>query len=326
MAKTNPIKFSIIIATANSSDDLVDMLNSLKDCGIFERKDTEILIVNNRASNAEHVQKICKQFNLAYFFEPFKGQSSAQNHGIHKAQGKYIVFTDDDAIINDSQWLDKLEQHFKNYPDLGFVAGNVKAITTKSDIQSMWEKKGGLSKGDEFKYYSREFFAKFRFSPWPINKMAAGCNCMFPREILKHVGMLNPMMTTGRWFTNGDILGLVYKIIRNGNTITYDPSIVVYHKHPENPNDLKSRLFIYGTGNTAYQLYIFFTYIDVRSLWWGLFGHHIYVLRNLIKSFFGKYPLKPEFVIYSLMGSIVGTFLFFIKLPAIIKYGNPRNM
>ena len=311
MKNNKKVIFSILVATKDRLSDIDSFLGSLKNCGILKRQDTEVIVINNSFKYNE-LSHICKRFEVTLLYEPHGGKSNALNKGIKFCRGDFLIFTDDDVVIRDCNWPDKLIANFKEKKErLGYVSGNVKAINTKFETQAMWENKGGLSKGENYRYYSISYFRKLRFTPWPINRIAVGANCMIPKFILEKVGDISPVLGPGGLIPHGESLEVVYRIIRSGYEIAYDPKAVIYHNHPISPLDLKRKLYIYGIGNSAYQLFIFMTFKDIRSLYWGLLGHHLYVFLNFLKSLIYLYPMPPSYVLHSLAGSLAGTFLFF---------------
>jgi len=164
------IAYSIIVATKDNPTSLKMFLESLKACRILHKNNIEVIIVYNGSeqSNALEIEKVCrgykgyKGYNVIYISEPCPGQSCAVNTGIAHANGKFIVFTDDDVEVYDKNWLDKLNRHFKEKKNLGYVSGNVKAKELKTEAQKIWEAKGGLSKGSQYKYFSKDFLKKFQ--------------------------------------------------------------------------------------------------------------------------------------------------------------------
>lgn len=304
--------FSVIVATKDRGKDIINLLTSLKKSDIIERNDVEIIIVDN-GSVIDDIKSITKKYGVRYLLEKTKGKSIALNKGIHKARGRYIFFTDDDVVITNSEHLDIMHNHFKKNKRLGYCSGDVIAYNLDTMAQKVWEKKGGLSKGKEPKYFSREYLNKFKTKPWPLTKICAGANCMIPRELLITCGGLNENFGPGAPIGHGESLLIGYEIIKRGFELEYDNKAYVFHNHPSQENNLKKKLFLYGSGDTALHMHIFFTYKDFRSLGWSCGGHQLYVFKNLINSFRGKYPLAAKFTIYSLAGSFYGPILYILR-------------
>lgn len=299
----------------NKGGNLENLLQSLKYTKILSQGNIEVIIIDNSQGN-KRAKNICDKYKVIYIRQPILGKSKSLNEGIKQASGKYLAFTDDDVVIKDPGWLTKLHKHYKSDKKIGYVSGNVLAQNTTKSSQMMWEKKGGLSKGKTKKIWRRVEFDKeykYKIVPWPINNIAVGANCMISREVFDKVGLMSEFLDPGAPVPHGATLEIVYRIIREGYNILYDPKTYVYHKHPSTPKTLRQKLYTYGVGNSSYQLLIFSKYKDYRSLYWGLLGHHLYVLKNVIKSLFAKYPLPLSYTIYSLTGSIAGIFIYYYK-------------
>lgn len=306
-------KVSIIVATRNRTLQLSEFLDSLVKTQILSDPMIEVIIVDN-APDDNSTLELCRKFPVVYVIEKQIGESFALNAGVRASKGEYVINTDDDIIVNDKDWVNKLLENFENQPNLGYVAGNVRAYNTDNSMASLWDKKGGLSKGEDSRYYKNNDLKKnHRYFPWPINKIAAGANNIVPRKVYDGVGPYATFLGGGSPIGHGNSLEFVYRIIKAGYDVKYDSKAEIYHYHPTTENSLKRKLYIYGIGNSAYQLYIFAKYKDLRSLYWGLLGHHLYVVRNLFRSLVGKYAFTPTYVLRSLQGSLMGTISFLPK-------------
>jgi len=312
--KKQKIKISIIVPTLNRGDSLTCFLKSLQKIGTLNRNDTEVLIVsnNNDKEIIESTKNICDKFGVRFCHESSPGKPYALNTGIIASSGQFLVFTDDDVEIYDPLWFDKMVSEFSKNKKLGYVSGNVIAYDKNTDVVKMWEKKGGLSKGLEKKYWSRSFLNStiYKVKPWQFNKICAGANCVIPKSVLEEIGGYNILLESGI-VGHGATLEIGYKIARSGYELLYTPESEVYHKHPKTQEGLLRKMYIYGIGDTAYHMSIFLEFLDFRSLWWSLVGHSLYTIKNkLIPSLFGKYPFPSRFVLAGLKGNIAGPILF----------------
>lgn len=308
-------KISIIVATRNRAKSLEQFLKSLIKTSILGDPNIEVVIIDNNPDD-DSTTELCRKYPVVYVKEKRVGESIALNTGMKVSKGEYIINTDDDIVVKDKNWVKKLLQNFLDNPNLGYVSGNVCVYNSENNIANLWQKKGGLSKGTYSKLYKNEDLIKdYKLIPWPINKIAAGANNMISRKVFNKVGPYATFLGGGSPIGHANSLEFVYRVIKAGYDVKYDSTAIIFHKHPTDETSLKNKLYIYGIGNSAYQLYIFAKHLDFRSLYWGLLGHHLYVIKNLLKSFFNKYPLPPSYVLKSLEGSLVGTFYFILKYP-----------
>ena len=171
----------------------------------------------------------------------------------------------------------------------------------------LWENKGGLSKGESPKYWSRKFLERFKFKifPWPMHKMCAGANQMIRADILKEVGGYAEFLGT-KGNVDGLTLEIGYKIAASGYEMLYNPDIYLYHQHPTNEEDVKKKLYYYGIQDTGVAMYIYLKFHDYRNLWWAIIGHPCYTIKKMIKSIFGLYSLPISYLIYGLRGNLKG--------------------
>ena len=87
-------------------------LQSLKQSKILERNDLEVIVINNSAEELS-IKSICDAYGVHYLCEQKIGKSYALNTGVTHARGQYLVFTDDDVIVKDYSWIDKLYANFE---------------------------------------------------------------------------------------------------------------------------------------------------------------------------------------------------------------------
>ena len=193
-----------------------------------------------------------------------------------------------------------------------------------NEYSNMWEKKGGLSKGEKEKYWSREFLSnkKYLIFPWTFHQICAGANCMIPRKLLLEVGGYATFLGTKK-NVDGLTLEIGYKIAKNNFELLYDPSAEIFHMHPQTLEDVKKKLFYYGKQDTGCAMYIFLKHKDYRYLWWAICGHSLYTCTKMIKSIFGKYSLSVNHIAYGLAGNLIG---WIICLKNYLKSGGKENV
>jgi glycosyltransferase involved in cell wall biosynthesis len=311
MQKINSKSITLVIGTCNRSTYLEKLLDSLKSTGLLHRKDIEVIIIDN-GSTDQNTYNLCLNYNIVYLSQTQPGLSSAINTGIKNARGEYIAFTDDDTIVIDPLWLDKLQENLKANPRLGYISGNVLAFKTSTEAQSVWEQKGGLSKGKERKVYTKKYLSSFD-PTWRISKVAAGANSMIPKRVLDQIGYFSTFLGGGAPIGHGNTLEIVYRIIRAGYELMYDPESVILHNHPATPWQLRKKMYTYGIGDVCYQLYIFAEYGDWRYLYGAIIRHFLFIFTTLVMALFGQYPMPFSYRVFSLLGSLVGIPLFFVK-------------
>lgn len=136
---------SIIVITMNRADQLMEALESCARCKLPEL--TEFVILNN--ASTDHTEKKVKEFTEAYpaisvryfYSETNLGVGGGRSYAFDKANGKYLYFMDDDAII-DPECSD---QFFIN--SIAFLErhANVASLTTKITDALMGEQRNSIA-------------------------------------------------------------------------------------------------------------------------------------------------------------------------------------
>ena len=106
---------------------LLDMsLDAFKKVQLPSDIDWEILVVNNNSTDEtdDIIEKHAKNLPIRRLFEPQAGKSFALNHAIREARGDYILWTDDDTIV-DRNWVKAYTNAFGMWPNAVFFGGPV---------------------------------------------------------------------------------------------------------------------------------------------------------------------------------------------------------
>ena len=122
------MKISVIIPTYNRAHLVCDTLDSLYRQDL-SADDFEVLVVDNNSKDEtkQVVEKYItshREYNIRYIFEPRQGDYFARNRGAEEAKGKYLVFTDDDALF-DTNYLSTILNLFETYPNVGVVGTRI---------------------------------------------------------------------------------------------------------------------------------------------------------------------------------------------------------
>ncbi|AFZ22046.1 putative glycosyltransferase (plasmid) [Allocoleopsis franciscana PCC 7113] len=309
---TEQAKISLIIPTRKRVEMLQNLLDSLREHKWLMRDDVEVLVVDN-ASDKSTARDLCSCYNsVKYLYVAEPGQRNALNYGIRKASGELLAFVDDDVVVISEDWLYRMAKHFSEHSNLGYVSGNVKALETASRAQEIWEKGGGLSKGQTSVYWSnKEVVNNYRWRPLPLARICVGANSMIPRSVFRKVGLFIPLFDPGAPIPHGGSLEMGYRIIKAGYDLFYDSEAIVLHHHPTTESELQKKLFIYGVGDTAIQAYFFWRYRDYRGIWWALGGYQFYRIYSYVM---GQYNFPFLYVFWQMIGGCYGTFLLFFRL------------
>jgi glycosyltransferase involved in cell wall biosynthesis len=120
------VLITIAICTLNRAESLRRTLGSLATMPVPEGLDWEVVIVNNNCT--DHTDDVLNAFAarlpIRREFEPERGHSRARNRAVDAARGEYIVWTDDDVIV-DSGWLTAYADAFRRWPDAAVFGGPI---------------------------------------------------------------------------------------------------------------------------------------------------------------------------------------------------------
>lgn len=264
---------SIVLCTYNNADSLSKTLQDIAannlDSGLIE-----LIVINN--NSPDHTEQVVKElqptfnFPCRYYVENNQGLSHARNLGLAKAQGEYILFTDDDAIINNN-WLSVYIDRIRTLsPDCVF-----------SKIIVDWQGR----KPEWFLPSYSPFFAVIDYGEQELQitdneHEFYGKNFCIRQQLLHDFGGFNPRLgRCGDKLVAGEETIIYSKLISRNANVIYTPDAGVLHrlKDRELQFDNIKKMFI----DSAY------TRFNLSKLSSGkkLFNRPIYPLREAFEEF-----------------------------------------
>lgn len=118
---------TVTICTFNRAESLRRTLESLVAIRIPESARWEVLVVNNNCS--DHTDAVIAAFAdrlpIRREFEPRPGASHARNRAVETAKGEYLVWTDDDVVV-DREWLAAYANAFRRHPEAAVFGGTIR--------------------------------------------------------------------------------------------------------------------------------------------------------------------------------------------------------
>jgi glucosyl-dolichyl phosphate glucuronosyltransferase len=118
---------TIAVCTWNRSESLSATLSSLQQLTIPSDINWELLIVNNDCTDDTDavIERFADALPIRLLHEKRPGLSNARNCAIAAAKGDYILWTDDDAIL-DPNWLVAYINAFRTWPNAALFGGPIK--------------------------------------------------------------------------------------------------------------------------------------------------------------------------------------------------------
>jgi glycosyltransferase involved in cell wall biosynthesis len=117
---------TVAICTLNHAESLRRTLESLAAMAVPDGLDWEVVVVNNGCTDHtdEVIAAFAGQLPLRRDMEPERGLSRARNRAVDAARGDYMVWTDDDVVV-DPGWLAAYLAAFQRQPAAAVFGGPV---------------------------------------------------------------------------------------------------------------------------------------------------------------------------------------------------------
>jgi glycosyltransferase involved in cell wall biosynthesis len=248
---------SVIVPTRDRPEQVRACVRSILTCE-YPLDRFEVLVVDNVPRDGltrAVVGTLAESGTVRYFVEDKPGSASARNRALPEARGEFLVFTDDDAIV-DRHWLAEIVRGFRAAPRVEAVSGLLVPRRLDTQARVWFEQYGGFSRG-----YTQRIFDLNDNRPTdePLFPFAAGIfgtgnNMAFRAEVLRAIGGFDPALGNGTPALGGVDSEVLLRTVILGHRLVYRPNAMVWHDHRANYADLRRQLYSYGAGLTAYYL------------------------------------------------------------------------
>jgi glucosyl-dolichyl phosphate glucuronosyltransferase len=120
------MKISVSVATWNRSGLLRTTLESMTKLEIPEGVRWELIVVNNASTDDTDrvIDGFKNQLPVQRLFEPEAGKAKACNKALAHASGDYILWTDDDVVV-EKQWLAAYAEAFRRWEKAEYFGGPI---------------------------------------------------------------------------------------------------------------------------------------------------------------------------------------------------------
>ena len=236
---------SFIICTYNRDKYIYECLSRLAQNSC--QSGWEIILVNNNSTDqtAAECQRFVQDYaavSYHYFVETEQGLSFARNRGIKEAKGDWLVFLDDDAMV-EKDYIANLQQDLKGYPHVQAFGGPIEPFFEGETPKwlSPWTM-GFVSAID----LGREVV------PFAANKYPIGANMGISRRAIEQVGVFNISLgRVGNSLLGGEEKDIFNRLHEKRLPILYFPNIKVKHCIPprRTTNEFIAKLG-YGVGQS----------------------------------------------------------------------------
>ena len=212
-----PLDVSVIICTYNRAEKLRKAVESLSNQTMNSDR-YEIIVVNNGSEPCGEF----KSSNIRVISEEAHGLSRARNTGGRCAEGKYLVYADDD-IRADKNLLENIFKAFENHKNIGIVGGQIILAPPTPKPKIILEGRETLWSEYTVGYKSfREISRQYEF-PY-------GANFSVAHDAFNAAGGFDERYgRVGNDYAGGEETALCFKIQKLGYKIGIEPKAVVYH-------------------------------------------------------------------------------------------------
>ncbi len=124
------------MAAYNRRDVLVEALGFIIE-NDFPKEEYEIIIGDNNSTDGtkQRIEQFCKdnagKVNIKYLVETRKGNVYARHSAVKNANGKYLVFCDDDCFVA-KNWLSEINRVFNLHPEIGLLGTRIEILWDKT--------------------------------------------------------------------------------------------------------------------------------------------------------------------------------------------------
>jgi hypothetical protein len=120
------MRIDVAICTWNRSSMLARTLQRLLEVSVPAGIEWELLVVDNNSTDAtpEVLGRFRSRLPLRSVFEPRPGQSNARNRALDETRADYLIWTDDDVLV-DREWIAAYARAFQKHPEAAVFGGPV---------------------------------------------------------------------------------------------------------------------------------------------------------------------------------------------------------
>ncbi|WP_293347249.1 MULTISPECIES: glycosyltransferase [unclassified Microcoleus] len=222
--------FSIIVPTYNRPEQLAQCLQSFVELE-YPRDQFQVIVVNDSTeiSVETTISPFQNGLNLTLLTQPNSGPATARNTGAFAAEGKFLVFADDDCTVA-ADWLQNLEKRFRETPDcliggrtVNALPDNIYSTASQQLIDYLYSYYNAI--GDRAQFFTSNNFA-------------------LPAEAFEKIGGFDMSFSLAA----GEDREFCFRWLNLGGRAVYAPEVTVYHYHALTLRKFWRQQFNYGRG------------------------------------------------------------------------------
>lgn len=209
------VHVTVCVCTRNRGASIARALRSIL-ASTYEEYDIVVVDQSDGDDTEDAVRHIDTGSKRCHYLRSdTRGSSAGHNVAVAHAVGPLLAFTDDDCAVS-PDWLASLVDHFRRYPDVGLIFGQVGP--------GPHDARAGFIPTCEVPRLRRVS------SPWmKWRERGIGANMALPAAVLERVGPFDEILGSGgRLYANldGD---MAYRVLRAGYPVLNIPDARVIH-------------------------------------------------------------------------------------------------
>jgi GT2 family glycosyltransferase len=203
-------------------------------------QDQEVIVIDNSPTGS--ALPIAEEFNARWIPELRPGSAWARNRGFREAKHDIIAYIDDDCQA-DVVWVQELLSLFAD-PTVGVVTGSVLAAHPNLAIPHLIDAEYPFHRGWSATRYNGSTGTKW--SPFDVWRVGVGGTMAWRKSLLTELGGFDPALGAGTPAGSCEDIDALRRALCAGAVICYQPTALVWHKHPENMQGLQAMLIRYA--------------------------------------------------------------------------------
>jgi hypothetical protein len=254
---------TVAICTWNRAALLEKTLAQLTRLTVPSDASWELLVVNNCCTDAteEVLARYQPRLPLRRLFEPEPGLSNARNCALQAAQGEWLLWTDDDVLV-EPDWLAAYAAAAERYPQTAFFGGPIRPwfeIPPPDWVRAALPKLDGVFAMRDLGTLSFEM---------DDETLPFGANFAVRTSLLRQYRFDPQLGRIQGGMLSGEETGLLRQMLADGHIGRWVPSAVVQHFVPKERLTLQyARRFFVGIGRTNVMMGERFAQMKRRRVW-----------------------------------------------------------
>ena len=232
---------TVVVCTRDRPEGLARCLQSLR----LLANPLPVLVVDN-GSTVPGTREAAEAAGATYVWEPLPGLDRARNRGIADVRSDVVLFTDDDVEV-DVGWADALLTCFAD-PLVMAATGLVLPARLDTPTRLRQERYLGFS----HRGVVRRVVDGTAEPATIAGQWGAGASMAFRTGFLREVGGFPEELDAGMPTRSGGDTYALYRALRDGFRVVYEPAAVVFHHHRDSDDELVRAARGYFSGAAAY--------------------------------------------------------------------------